>query len=96
VAVEATALFILLRNRYPARRIVLVAAGASLATLPFVWFFFPALGLPYAYQIAFSEIFAFAAEAAIYVFTFPGIGIRNAASCSLLCNAISFSLGLLL
>ena len=96
VAIEAATLLILLRSRYPAHRIVLIAAAASLATLPFVWFFFPMFGLPYAYQIALSEFFAFAAEATIYVFLFPGIGLRNAALCSLVCNTISLSLGLLL
>ena len=96
MAIEAATLLILLRSRYPAHRIVLIAAAASMATLPFVWFFFPAFGLPYAYQIAVSEIFAFAAEAAIYVFLFPGIGLRNAAFCSLVCNSLSLSLGLLL
>lgn len=98
VLVEAPALFLILRARYGPLEIAKNAVIASSLTLPFVWFFFPALGLAWVPQTALAEAFAFLTEAVVYRFLFPapGIGWKDALIASLACNALSFCAGLLL
>lgn len=93
IAIEGAALFLVLRKRYPPPEIAKNAVIASSLTLPFVWFFFPALGLAWAPQTALAEAFAFLAEAGVYRFLFPGLGWKDALAASLACNALSLAAG---
>ncbi len=79
-----------LQEKYP--RLLATVALASLLTLPYVWFIFPAFiqnGMPY---IVVSELFAFVAEAAWYAFALR-INIKNAVILSLAANALSYLIG---
>jgi len=97
LAIETTALFLLLRSRYGAALITRNSIIASSLTLPFVWFVFPVLGLgSWALQTAAAEIFAFAVEAGVYRALFPKMGWANALKVSFVCNAASFLVGLAL
>jgi hypothetical protein len=93
--VETVVLFLLLRG-YPTGLIIRNSIIASSLTLPFVWFLFPVFGLAYWMQLAASEGFAFAAETAVYAWLFRGMKLNDAAVASLLCNAASFLIGLVL
>jgi hypothetical protein len=97
LAVEVPVVFLLLRSerKLQAWKIILVAALASLLTLPFVWFAFPLLPLPYVAWLALAEIFAFSAEAALYKLAFR-ITLQKAALASLVANLLSFCAGLAL
>lgn len=94
--IEGALLFAIFHGRYGTKLIARNAIIASSLTLPFVWFVFPALGLPWAAQTAAAETFAFAVESAIYMQVFPGMGMRDAALSSFACNACSFIIGLAL
>lgn len=101
VAIETLALFIAARkllhiDKKAASDALLIFCGAflSFATLPYVWFIFPAFTQGGAQYIAAAELFAFSAEAAAYAFILR-IGWKQAAILSFICNAASFLLGLL-
>jgi hypothetical protein len=94
VCIEATALFLLLRDRYGAGLIARNAVLASTLTLPFVWFACPALGLGWGLQTAAAETFAVAMEAGIYFLAFSGMKPKEALLTSALCNWASFIIGL--
>jgi len=94
VGIEAAALFLLLRNEYGAILIARNAVLASSLTLPFVWFVFPALGLPWGPQTALAEAFAALVEAGFYSIAFKGMKIKDALLASVLCNWASFIIGL--
>lgn len=94
--IETSLLFILLRGRHGRATIIRNALAANLITHPLVWFAFPALGLAYPIQVASSELFAFIAEALIYLRAFKGMVVREALLLSLVCNSISFFLGIIL
>ena len=96
IAVETPILFLILRQRFRPALIVRNSIIANSLTLPFVWFFFPALGLGWTMQTASAEIFAIAAEAAVYRLLFRELAWKDALSASLLCNLCSFGIGLLL
>lgn len=96
VAVETVLLFLLLRKRYPALQIFANSLIANTLTLPFVWFAFPALGLGWFLGTSIAELFAFLAEAAVYQRLFERIGWRDAIIASLLCNAASLAIGLVI
>lgn len=96
LAVETAVLLLLLRGKHAARVIMRNSIAANTLTLPFVWFFFPLLGLTYGAQIAASEFFAFATEAGVYAALFAGMTGREALAASFLANAASFLLGLAL
>ena len=96
IFIEGAVLIILIRKKYEIKLIARNAIIASSLTLPFVWFFFPALGLEWTVQTALAELFAFSSEAGIYLLLFEKIGWRNAIIASLLCNSVSFLFGILL
>lgn len=68
------------------------AFGASAVTHPAVWFVFPALSLPYWAYFAIAETFAVVVEW-LYLRAF---GVPNALLLSLLANATSAGVGLIL
>lgn len=71
-----------------------VCCIATMLTLPYVWFIFPAFITIKVWYILASEVFAFIAEAIIY-FLLLRCNFRQALFISLACNACSFGLGLL-
>ena len=77
----------------PARRAA-VAVLANLATHPLVWFLFPGLALGSGARFALSEAWAFGAEVAIYMIVWPRLSLRRAALVSLIANASSVAVGL--
>lgn len=93
LAIETPILYFTLRKEYGITEIMKNSLIANAATLPLVWFAFPAFGLGYAAQIAISEIFAVGAEAGIYLILFAGIKIENAIAASFACNLFSFAIG---
>jgi hypothetical protein len=99
IVIETTLLFALLGKRFPSSAIARNSLIVNTATLPFVWFFFPALAGPifgYPSQIAVSELFAFGAEALMYWKLFPGMEPKDAIRVSFICNLASFLIGLAL
>lgn len=82
-------------ERTIARRISIVVV-ANLATHPLVWFLFPGLALGRATRLALSEVWAIAAELAIYWLVWPALRLRRAALVSLLANGASLAAGLAL
>lgn len=96
IAIETIILFFLLRKRYDSMLIVRNSVLASSLTLPFVWFLFPLLPLSYSLQISLSETFAVGVETLIYFMFFKNLNFKEAFFLSLICNFISFSIGLLL
>jgi hypothetical protein len=69
---------------------------ANLATHPLVWFLFPGLALGRPARLAISEAWALIAETIIYMIVWPALGPRRALLVSLLANAASATVGLLL
>ena len=96
VCLETGALCLMLRKRHGTQSIILNSIIANSITLPFVWFFFPMLGMGWIAQTAVAELFAFIAEAAYYKMAFSKLGWKGALLASLACNLISFGMGLLL
>lgn len=100
LAIETAVLFLVLKyilgRRYDASLIVRNSVIASSLTLPFVWFFFPRIGLGYMTALAISELFAFGAESAVYRRLFSAMDWRDAAIASFLCNMASFMIGLMI
>jgi len=68
---------------------------ANLLTHPLVWFFYPQLPLPYLVRLTLSELWAFGAEAWFYAGFVAGLGVSRAILTSLVANAVSFGLGLI-
>ncbi len=95
ILIEGTVLYLLVKGKHETMTIARNALVASSATLPFVWFVFPNIVGSFALSIAIAEMFAFAMEAAIYLALFNGMRIDEAAMASFICNAASFSIGLL-
>ncbi|MFA4983658.1 MAG: hypothetical protein WC588_05605 [Candidatus Micrarchaeia archaeon] len=100
VAVETAVLFLsarlllkLKRNDAPDALLLFCGAALSFATLPYVWFVFPAF-IGGAQYVAAAELFAFTAEAIGYKFILR-VDWKRAAALSFICNAASFLLGLL-
>jgi hypothetical protein len=100
VAIETAALFLFARLVFRIKRkqasnhlLLFCGVGLSFATLPYVWFVFPAFLSGFAY-IAGAELFAFIAEAAGYKLILR-TSWKNAALLSFACNASSFLVGLL-
>jgi hypothetical protein len=96
LALETALLFLIFRGRHAAFLIFRNSLIVNTVTLPFVWFFFPLFGWPYAIQIAVSEAFAFIAEALLYWRLFPKASVYDALFASFVCNAASFLLGVVL
>ena len=100
VAIETVVLFICARlllkldgKKASGALLLFCGIGLSLATLPYVWFVFPALFSGAAY-VAAAELFAFAVEAVGYKYILR-LGWKDAALLSFACNASSFIFGLL-
>ena len=100
VAVETAVLFLCARVLFrmkakeaPDALLLFCGVALSLATLPYVWFVFPMFSSGTVY-IALAELFAFAAETIGYKFILR-TDWKRAAALSLICNAASFLLGLL-
>jgi len=100
IAIETAVLYLslyhILGKRYEARLIIRNSIIASSLTLPFVWFFFPRIGLGYPLSLALSELFAFGAESAVYRFLFPRMDWRDAMIASFICNLSSFLFGFII
>ena len=96
VAVEAAVAMPLLARAEPAiaRRLAAVLL-VNLATHPLVWFLFPGVAARYAVRVALSEVWAVGAETGAYWTVWPALGARRAFMTSLLANAASFIVGLL-
>jgi hypothetical protein len=77
-------------------RRILVALLANALSHPPVWFVFPALGLAWGTTTALSEVWAWLLEAALYRFALGNMTWRSALGISLVANALSFGLGLVL
>ena len=82
-------------DKRPARRVAIVVL-ANLATHPLVWFLFPGLALGSAARFALSEAWAVGAETAVYTIVWPALPVRRAALVSLIANASSVAVGLIL
>lgn len=102
VVIETSLLFLIVRRFYKLpeaqlSRVVLLAGGmlASTATLPYVWFVFPAFIQNRALYIVVVESFAIAAETAIFVMLFR-MDWKKVLLLSACCNAGSFITGKML
>lgn len=100
--IETLILFILMRfifkinkNRIQNPLLILSGIFASFATLPYVWFIFPAFISNRFAFITISELFVFTIEAIFYFFMLR-ISFKKALSLSFVCNLFSFGLGLLI
>ena len=77
------------------QKIIIAGLFASFMTLPYVWFVFTMFFWQKNTYVIVSEMFAFIMEAIFYRF-FLKLDWKMAFLASLLCNAVSFLLGLLL
>ena len=73
--------------------LIFVGVLCSFATLPYVWFVFPAFFHQTTIYILCVETFAFVVEAFIYYFALK-LSIEKSFIVSLICNAVSFFTGL--
>jgi len=101
VTVETATLFLCARLLFKMKRkdapdalLLFCGIALSFATLPYVWFLFPAFTSGAAYVVC-AELFAFAAEAIGYKYILR-VDWKRAAALSFICNAASFLLGLLI
>lgn len=100
ILIETIILFVLFKTKYKKLQIqhkLLLLTGfvTSFSTLPYVWFVFPAFiqsRFPY---ILFSECFAIVIES-ILIYKLLKIDFKKAMLISVICNIISFSIGLLI
>jgi hypothetical protein len=77
-------------------RLLLLLVFANLATHPMVWFVFPALPIAARAAFVLSELFAIGAEGLFFALVFQGTTVRRALAASLVANATSLGVGLLL
>jgi hypothetical protein len=97
LVIEIPLVFIVLRYLYKksglkVSQIIFISALASILTLPYLWFVFPAFVLYQRYYIFFGELLVVFAEAIIYWRLFK-IKLWEAFILSLIANAGSFFLG---
>lgn len=78
----------------PFHRIIATAFFANMATLPYLWFFYPEF-LSFSTAVAVGEMTALVVEGAIYCFTL-GATMRAAFIASLAANCSSVLVGLIL
>jgi hypothetical protein len=84
-------------NPTPPRRRLALALFAQLVTHPLVWYVFPILpGLPRAYTLTLSELWAWLGEALFYTVALAPLRPVRAIGVAGVANATSFGLGLLL
>lgn len=80
---------------WPIWRRAALALIAQLATHPIVWFFFPGIvGLTRRESLWLSELWAWLAEAAVYLVAFPRTSPLQATAISGIANAMSLATGL--
>lgn len=101
ISIETVILFLLVKkvsffklSEISNPKIITVGIFASFSTLPYVWFIFPAFIFNQNLYIITSESFAIIAETIIFGMILK-LKLRNAFFLSLLCNAISFTFGLI-
>ncbi|WP_053004307.1 hypothetical protein [Flavobacterium sp. ABG] len=100
VFIETILLFLLFKTKYKTLQIenkllLLTGVTTSFLTLPYVWFVFPAFiqsRIPY---ILYSECFAIVIES-VLIYKLLKIEYKKALLVSILCNGISFLIGLIL
>lgn len=100
IGIETLLLFLLFKTFYRNLKIkniplLLTGITASLITLPYVWFVFPVFIHYRISYITVSECFAILAETFL-IAKFLKIEYKKAFLASLICNVISFSIGLLI
>jgi hypothetical protein len=83
------------RKEQPIRRVGAIVLG-QLATHPLVWFVWPELGLGRGLYLVVAESWAVLVELLVYWLVFSSIKLQRAAAISLVANAVSFGIGLLL
>lgn len=81
------------RDKKMLSRLVFAAGAGSVFTLPFVWFVFPFFFREYVPFILFAECFAFGAE--FFFFKMFLKSSRRALLYTVVCNSVSFLLGVL-
>jgi len=96
ITIEAIVLFLILHKERKASDIAVNAVVASTLTLPFVWFVFGGLALPWAVKTGMAEGFAVLVEAGFYKLAFRGMALEKALMASFICNAASFIIGLII
>jgi len=99
LVVEITVLFIIIKKIFKIRKIqnsklLFIGFIASFATLPYLWFVFPAF-LDRLQFIILGEVFVFLIELLIYN-QFLKLNIKQSAIVSFLCNMASIIVGLLI
>ncbi len=103
IVIETVVLFLLIRKGFKidgstvaTKKIIIAGIFASMITLPYVWYILPILVYwSYGLQVIFSEVLAVVVEALFYgLFLIPRW--KRAIVLSVICNAVSFFLMLLL
>lgn len=94
ITIETIALFLILRKGYGTALIARNAVIASTLTLPFVWFVFGGLAIPWIARIVVAEAFAVLVEAGFYKISFKDMTLWKALLISFGCNLASFVIGL--
>jgi len=102
VFIETAVLFIITRlvlklspKKIPSNLLLFTGLICSFATLPYVWFIFPMFFRQRIAYIIFAEAFAVLLESAIIYYLLK-LSFKKSFAISLVCNATSFLLGLLL
>jgi len=86
----------LLPRAQPRGRRLGAVTAANVLSHPAVWFVFPELLRPYLVMLVGAELWAVVSEALVYRLVFPELRWRRAFGVSLLANAVSLGLGLVL
>jgi len=97
LAIEMPIVFVIIRYSYKkielkVSQIIFISALASILTLPYLWYIYPALILNSVYYVFSGELLVVFVEAIIYKQLFK-IKLWEALSLSLISNAGSFFLG---
>ena len=94
VSVEALVVLVALAKTASWPRRLGALAFANIASHPAVWFVFPELGLSYSVMVILAETWAVGSELVFYRLVFEQLSWRRAVLISLLANALSLGLGL--
>ena len=99
IVIETTALFFLItfffkKLKIQNKQILFTGVIASSITLPFLWFLLPNL-LPSDYYILIGELIVVIAEAIIFKKLLK-LDIKNSVLLSIICNVLSYTIGLLI
>jgi hypothetical protein len=88
--------FLINKEKIGDARLLFAGFFASFSTIPYVWYVFPNLiGWTRGVSVHYGEIFAFLLEALFYRM-YLKTSLKNSLLISLVCNSISYSLGLFL